>query len=257
MQGKNNLDPIEKLLKEKIEDKVEKARGNKTPQVTDFLDPYQQKLAESFLKPWDDLTYLIYGGYPSAERAKIAIMPRFWLEQSVDLNIKFLHVQASSKFNKVSHGDYLGAILSLGLKRDKVGDIIVEEQGATIVVDSLAVSFILSNLSQVKNIMVNVKEISSEEIKVQPEKTKELRGTVASLRLDALTSLGFGYSRSKIVKVIKADQVKLNWQRASDPSLQVKKGDVISLRGRGRIVIEDILGESRKGRIQVLVKKIL
>ncbi len=257
MQGGNYLDPIEKILEQKVKDKIEKARKHNAPQVTDFLDPYQQKLAESFLKPCEDLTYLIYGGYSSAERAKIAIMPKFWLEESVDLGIIFLKLQGNFKFNKVSHGDYLGATLSLGLKRDKIGDIIVEEQGAIITVDSTAVSFILSNLNQVRNTPVTIREISSEEITVQPEKTKELRGTVASLRLDALASLGFGYSRSKIVKVIKADQVKLNWQRANDPSHQVKKGDVISLRGRGRIVIEDILGKSRKGRIQVVIKKIL
>jgi len=235
MQEGNHLDPLEKILAQKIKDKIENVQKYNSPQVTDFLDPYQQRFAESFLKSRDDLTYLTYGGYSSAERAKIAVMPKNWLAEAVDLKITFLNIRGSFKFKDVSHRDFMGAILNLGLKREKIGDFIIEENAAKVAVDSLAASFIINNLKQVNNVSVTVKEISCDEVVVQPEKAKDIKGTVASLRLDAVASLGFGYSRSKIVNVIKADQVKLNWQRANDPASQVKKGDVISLRGRGRI----------------------
>ncbi|RQD73112.1 MAG: photosystem II S4 domain protein [Candidatus Syntrophonatronum acetioxidans] len=257
MKRDNNLDPHEKRLADIIEDKVDKVRRKNSPEVTDFLDPFQQKLAESFLKSCDDLTYIIYGGYSGAERARIAIMPKFWIGKTVDLNITLLDIKGNTRFKDLNHRDFLGAILSLGLKREKIGDILVEEEGGKVAVDTLVSSFIISNLEEVSSVAVTVREVKPEEVVERKERTKELKGTVASLRLDAVASLGFGFSRSKIVRAIKADQVKVNWQRANDPSFQVEKGDTISLRGKGRIIIDNVLGKSRKGRIQVLIKKIL
>lgn len=257
MQVGNHLDPLEKILAQKIKDKIEKVEKRNFPQVTDFLDPYQQRFVESYLKKLDNVTYITYGGYSGAERAKIAVMPKSWHAEAVNLDMIFLDVRGNFKFREVSHRDFLGAILALGLKREKIGDLILEENAAKVVVDSSAASFIINNLKQVNNVSVTVKEISGDEIAVLPEKVKDIRGTVASLRLDAVASLGFGYSRSKIANVIKADQVKLNWQRANDPSTQVKKGDVISFRGRGRIILADVLGMSKKGRVRVVLNKML
>lgn len=257
MKRDNNLDPHEKRLADMIGDKINKVRRRESSEVTDFLDPFQQSLAESILKSCDDLTYIIYGGYAGAERARIAIMPKFWIGERVDLQISLLEIKGNTRFKDLNHRDFLGAILSLGLKREKIGDILVEEEGAKIAVDSLVSPFILSNLEEVNSLPVRVREVKPEEVVERNERTREIKGTVASLRLDALASLGFGFSRSKIVRAIKADQVKVNWQRANDSSFQVEEGDIISLRGKGRIIIEKVLGKSRKGRIQVLIKKVL
>lgn len=257
MKRDNNLDPHEKRLVDMIGDKINKVRERESSEVTDFLDPFQQSLAESILKSCDDLTYIIYGGYAGAERARIAIMPKSWIGERVDLQISLLEIKGNTRFKDLNHRDFLGAILSLGLKREKIGDILVEEEGAKIAVDSLVSPFILSNLEEVSSLPVRVREVKPEEVVERNERTREIKGTVASLRLDALASLGFGFSRSKIVRAIKADQVKVNWQRANDPSFQVEEGDIISLRGKGRIIVEKVLGKSRKGRVQVLIKKVL
>ena len=256
MQGENHFPPLEKAMLERIRDKIEMVQSSNLPQVTDFLDPHQQQVVESYLKTCKEVKFMTYGGYPGAERAKIAVMPSNWIAESVDLGISLVEVKGSPKFKELTHRDYLGAALNLGLKREKLGDIIVGEQSAVIIIDEGVTSFLLQNLSQVNTISVALEEISPEKLVTPEENSKIISGTVASLRLDAVAGLGFGYSRSKIARVIKADQVKLNWQRVNDPSSQLKTGDVISLKGRGRIVLEDILGESKKGRLRIVVKKV-
>src|SRR5690606_31151046 len=84
---------------------------------------------------------------------------------------------------------------------------------------------------------------------------KEIKATVASLRLDAVAAEGFGMSRTKMVREIKAERVKLNWQPVSNPALAVKEGDVLSLRGRGRVVVAQVVGTTRKGRTSVVLQR--
>ncbi len=256
MQGENHFSPLEKEMLERIQDKVEMVLRSNFPQVTDFLDPHQQRVMESCLRARNEVKFLTYGGYPGAERAKIAVMPNNWIARSIDLGISLVEVRGAVKFKELTHRDYLGAVLNLGLKREKLGDIVVGEQGAVIIVDTFVTDFLQQNLTQINTVPVTLKEITPEELVIPEERSKIIKGTVASLRLDAVAGLGFGYSRSKIARAIKADHVKLNWQRVNDPSSQLKKGDVISLKGRGRIVIEDITGESKKGRVRIVVKKV-
>ena len=93
--------------------------------------------------------------------------------------------------------------------------------------------------------------------KVTEEKIKEVRTTVASLRLDAVASSGFSVSRTKLVSAVNAGLLQVNWQPAKGPSQEVKEGDIISMRGRGRMKVEAITGTSRKGRIGVYLKRFM
>ena len=104
-------------------------------------------------------------------------------------------------------------------------------------------------------VTVTVEEVPMEELH-PPEKTaKEVRATVASLRLDAVRAAGFGLSRTKMVQLVDDQRTEVNWQMAKSASQAVKPGDVISVRGRGRIEIKEITGKSRKGRIGVLIER--
>jgi len=92
---------------------------------------------------------------------------------------------------------------------------------------------------------------------IEEEKIKEVRTTVASLRLDAVASSGFSVSRTKLVSAVNAGLLQVNWQPAKGPSQEVKEGDIISMRGRGRMKVEAITGTSRKGRIGVYLKRFM
>lgn len=149
----------------------------------------------------------------------------------------------------------MGSILGTGLKRGKIGDILVQESGCQVIVAAEVADYLLSNWSQVGKVPITLKEIDEEQLAVEPERIKEIKGTVASLRLDAVAAEGFGTSRSKMVREIKAERVKVNWKPVSNPALSISQGDVLSIRGRGRVVVSEVGGTTRKGRTSIVLHR--
>ena len=137
------------------------------------------------------------------------------------------------------------------------GDIIMGQGGAQILVDSAVADFVVQNFTKIAMVAVSVTPMELDEIAPKEEKIKEVRTTVASLRLDAVASSGFSVSRTKLVSAVNAGLLQVNWQPAKGPSQEVKEGDIISMRGRGRMKVEAITGTSRKGRIGVYLKRFM
>ena len=147
--------------------------------------------------------------------------------------------------------------MGLGIERTNFGDIIMQTGGAQLIVDAAMADYVKQNFTKIAMVSVSVEDMDISEIQPKEEKIKEIRTTVASLRLDAVASSGFSVSRTKVVSSINAGLVQVNWQPAKGPAQEVKEGDIISLRGRGRMKIEEITGTSRKGRIGVYLKRFM
>ena len=147
--------------------------------------------------------------------------------------------------------------MGLGIERTNFGDIIMQTGGAQLIVDAAMADYVKQNFTKIAMVSVSVDDMDIAEIQPKEEKIKEIRTTVASLRLDAVASSGFSVSRTKVVSSINAGLVQVNWQPAKGPAQEVKEGDIISLRGRGRMKIEEITGTSRKGRIGVYLKRFM
>ena len=145
--------------------------------------------------------------------------------------------------------------MQLGIDRSHFGDIIMAENGAVIVMDKNLLPYIQQNFTKVAMVNITAEEMDYHDIAPRQEKVKEIKTTVASLRLDAIASSGFGISRTKAAEAIKGERVQVNWQPAKGPSQEVGEGDVISLRGKGRMELVQITGMSRKGRTGVLLKR--
>jgi len=226
------------------------------PQVTDFLDPHQQRVAERVLHSFKELKFTAWGGYPEAERTRLLLYPAVLQGGTGRVPLAFLEITPVSDVDDLSHRDYLGSVLSLGLRREKVGDLLLTEAGsAQLIISPEMSSYLQANLSSVRRTPVRLREIAQQELVAALPRYREIRATVASLRLDAVASAGFGLSRGKLVQAVRAGQVKLNWQSVKTPSAPVKVGDILTLAGRGRLEIAALLGESRKGRHQLLLKK--
>lgn len=131
----------------------------------------------------------------------------------------------------------------------------MQGSGAQLIVDSRMADWIQQNFVKVAMVPVKVEEIPFDELVLPEKKAKEIRATVASLRLDAVGAAGFGVSRSKMVSAISGDKVQVNWAPAKGTSQTVKPGDIISFRGRGRIEIVELTGKSRKGRTGVRINR--
>ena len=157
----------------------------------------------------------------------------------------------------LTHRDVLGSLMGLGIERTNFGDIIMQTGGAQLIVDAAMADYVKQNFTKIAMVSVSVDDMDIAEIQPKEEKIKEIRTTVASLRLDAVASSGFSVSRTKVVSSINAGLVQVNWQPAKGPAQEVKEGDIISLRGRGRMKIEEITGTSRKGRIGVYLKRFM
>ncbi|WP_243096826.1 RNA-binding protein [Thermohalobacter berrensis] len=238
----------------KVLDKVEKTLITHTVEFTDFLDPYQRRLCYSFLNRFMEVNYHEEGGLEGAERKIIVIYPHYMDKSYLESYIGAIRLDGSFRFNDLNHRDYLGAILGLGIKREKIGDILVHEKYTQVILHKDIIDYVILNLKKIGKEPVKVKEIKLHEINRPSEKFKEIIRTVASLRIDSLLSAAYGISRSGSLSYIKNGRVKLNWQPIDTASYKANEGDMISVRGKGRFKLYKVLGETRKGRQRVAIK---
>ncbi len=241
--------PKEELLK-KVENREEIARildiaeqAIKTWEIvlTDFLSPPVMLEVQGILSNLTEIDILSWGGYPQAERQRLGISrPDIPLEQS-HIELAALDIAGNFLFDTATHRDFLGSILGTGIVREKIGDIIVlGERGAQVIVIPEMVSFLETSLTQVRSVPVKTRQIDWSELKIRPPKKKEMTTVEASMRLDAIASAGFGMSRSKMATAISAGDVRVNWKEVTQASYNVKAGDLVSVRGKGRLEIGDV-----------------
>jgi len=209
--------------------------------LTDFLSPPVLNEAEQMLSKLTEISSLSWGGYPQAERRRLALVRSDLPLEENQITLKALEVAGNFLFDPVTHRDFLGSILGTGIVRDKIGDILVlGERGAQVIVVPEIVDFLTMSLNQVRTVSVKTKEIELSAIKIRPPQTKEIYTVEASLRLDALASAGFSISRSKMTDAISNGDVKVNWKAVNQPSHNLVVGDLISMRGKGRLQVGTI-----------------
>lgn len=250
--------PEDRLAISKLLDKAEFAAKTHRLVHSDFLDPHLVNLAQKVLSSVRICDYYFFGGYSQAERAVVIFRPEFtaqeeWEQYQGDI-LKVIQIKPLCR-NSLSHRDYLGALMSLGIRREVTGDIIVSEELCGIVVLSEITQYISLNLVKVGNIGVEVEISDIMELSPKEAKVSEIKATVAALRLDSLCARSFGISRSKAVEYIKAGKVQLNWELSLSPDKQLHEGDTVSLRGKGKAVLEKVGGKTKKDRIAISIMK--
>ncbi|MGK7946703.1 MAG: photosystem II S4 domain protein [Microcystaceae cyanobacterium] len=235
----------------RVLDKAEQALKTWEIALTDFLSPPILIEVRPLLNRLTEVELISWGGYPQAERQRVGIVRSELTIEPQQVELIALDIAGNFLFDPASHRDFLGAILGTGIVRDKVGDIIVlGERGAQVVVSPDIANFLETALVQVRSVPVKVQPISLEELKIRPPKKKEITTVEASLRLDAIASAGFGMSRNKMVTAINGGDVRVNWKDISQASHQVESGDLIAVRGTGRLEVGDI-AVTKKQRYRV------
>ena len=240
----------------RLADLAEQALRSQKFRLSGFLDPYGQEIAESVAASFPGLKVDFFGGYQGAERQRALLMDTsFGGKPSYEIAV--VRAVWKEAFTRLSHRDVLGALMGLGVERDTVGDIIATGEHARILVDKNMAEFLLANLEQIGSAHVSVEMDDLSAIAPREERCKEIKATVASLRVDSVAAAGFGSSRSRAAADIAADKLKLNWQPVKNASQMVKEGDVLSMRGRGRLEVAEVRGQTKKGRTAVLLKRYL
>lgn len=238
----------------KVIDKANACMKNYDTRFTDFMNPYEIKNAAAILNSFTDLKYSIDGGYDNAERSIISIYPDYVQSEDVEVGIKYLEISGNFKFKSISHKDYLGAILNLGIKREKVGDIIIHDDFCQVIVDKDICDFIAINLEKVSRNTVKISEISRDAIVLSEPKFNEKGMTIQSDRLDCVISAVYNLSRQDSLKYIGANKVFVNYENITSKSKPIQSGDLISVRGKGRAIIEELGDITKKGRLKLKAK---
>lgn len=238
----------------KLVDFAAQAIKNHKCKLTGFLSPFEQEMAGTIANSLGELNVDFYGGYRGAERQRVAFC-HVEFQGTPNFEIAVIKAEWNGEFARLGHRDVLGSIMALGVDREFIGDIIATKDFARLLVDRKMCDYFTANLTQIGSTTVKTTVDELENISPKEERTKEIKATVASLRVDSIAAAGFGMSRSKAAQEISAEKIKLNWQTVKNASQSIKAGDILSMRGRGRLEVAEVRGQTKKGRVGVLLKR--
>lgn len=252
-----------------INDKDDKILYSKVLEQLTFCENKYEKTFSEFLplfKASEILSYInkysvnskikIFGGYSEAERVIIGFYPPYYEMQDTDFPINIIEISYNEKYSKnLTHRDFLGSILGLGIDRNKIGDIVLEGNKAICFIEKSISAYIETNLEKVAATKVKVKRCLLTEAIIPKVKYEEKSIIISSLRIDSVLAHSFNLSRTKIASLIKSEKAFLNWATETNISKIVKENDIITLRGFGRIKILEIIGKTKKDRIVLNIIK--
>lgn len=249
--------PDEKSFVDRVQEWLTRTTTQHDIRLTDFLDPRQQFIVTSLINRTGSISYRFDGGSPEAERQRAVIAPDYIDVQYEDSELSVLEVTSSQeKFNELDHGDFLGSLVGLGIKREKVGDIYVHDSFCHIVTTKEMAGYIDVHLRQVHRLNVFTAILPIESLVPIRSEIEQHQFSVSSLRLDAIASDAYRISRAKIVEPIKAGKCRVNWKQEEDPSKLLQAGDVVSIKGLGRFKLLSISDTTtKKGKIRVEIGK--
>ena len=205
---------------------------------------------------------IVFGGYDFAERQMAAFIPDALSLRDIkdsdifQSEISVLHISPLNKkySEALSHRDYLGSILNLGIERGMIGDILITDSEAIVFVKMQMQEFLTENITRIRHtsVLATIDELTDFHYSPRYE---EIKGTVASVRLDSLLSVAFSSSRSKLSGLIEGGKVFVNGRLITSNAYQVKEHDIISVRGMGKFEFIETLAFTKKKRIYVLIHK--
>ena len=253
----------ERLILSKIMDKINFCKTRNQIQVSDFLDLSQKSLIQNFLRNAKIENYIFFGGCEEAERTVVIFYPEKLsnliksnkLDFEEWINVIRIILPNENK-GKYDHRNYLGALMKLGIKREKVGDILVDEQGADIIISSDITKFLLTNLPELTRFQKSkIEQINIKDLRELVINKEEIKITISSMRLDNIVAELAKCSRSKALELLMQERVFVNFEIVTKSTKEIKENDLITIRGKGRFKVKEIVGNTRKGRIIIKVEK--
>lgn len=234
----------------RAEDLAERCERTGSITASSFLTPAERYELEQRFSNQNSCTMIFHGGHPDCERTAAFFLPDYLSADDFDPAGHLCAIRLTAHFGTPGHRDYLGALLSMGVGREWVGDIWVDGDSALVFCLPSVQKHLLS-IDRVGRISVTAEPVPLTELPAPERKTRQLSFTVMSPRLDAVTAGMFHVSRSEAARQIALGLVSVNYSAALKPDLSVREGDILSLRGKGKGKITGTGGNSRKGRLFV------
>ena len=272
----------ERLLLAHTEDLLARSEGSIVS--GDFLNLGEQYLIRAFLTQCgktENTDYAFFGGYPAAERRILYLFPSYMADSLQYLRdtempaedtadpiaamcaeegcIRALKITGSG-YRELSHRDYLGSLLALGIDRSVIGDIaVLDTRSAVLFVKSAMAEYLVTALERIGSDKVHIRPLTDEE-GMQTADTRRwevFSDTVASLRLDGIVAAAANLSRDKAKQLVSGGFVDVDFRPCDAPDAELVPGTYLSIRGHGRYLFSDVDGTSKKGRIRIRIKKLI
>lgn len=241
------------LLKSKTEDLFRLCEKYSSARFSQFLDGGEIADIKRTVKFPYGYNTMFFGGHDDCERKIFGVFPE-WEEPSADA-FPISVIKISSSYKELSHRDYLGSILSLGIERNKIGDIIVDGKTAYVFAEDSIREYISGNIVKIGN--QGVKTQMAKNFPLPEKRFEEIETVCASQRIDAVVSALTRTSRQTAQKLIEAGYVKLDYRVSDKASQNVPDGGILSVRGYGRFIFEGAGSMTRKGRIHITAKRFI
>ena len=257
---RNNIEKIaqsaeDRLLLAKVWDKINAGLRKNILASTCFLSPRELEMARFLFGDLEGLH--AFGGYEEAERKMLIFLPEYLDESAltdedsplVCLRAEFYHGDSPS------HRDFLGALMGAGIGRETVGDICVGKESCDFFVTAEIAPYVEQNFTSAGRTHVRISRISHDQVQIPEPEVKEIKDTLASLRLDSVISSGFRIGRSLAATYISQGKAAIDGLPCEKPDKPVSEGAKISVRGLGKIKLVSVGGKTRKDRISVTIHR--
>ena len=257
---RSNIDKIahtgeDRMLLAKVWDKINAGIRREIPASTCFLSPRELEMTRFLFGQVQGLT--AFGGYEDAERKMLVYLPDYledsWLmeDDSPVVSLRATYFEEDT----LSHRDFLGALMGAGIGRETVGDICVGKGSCDFFVTVEIAPYVLQNFTSAGRTKLHVEAIPLEQVQIPEAETKEIKDTLASLRLDSVISSGFRISRNLAAQHVAAGRAAIDGLPCEKPDKAISEGAKISVRGLGKIKLRNVNGQTKKGRISVVIDR--
>ena len=247
--------PEDRLLLAKVWDKIQAGLRRDIPASTCFLSPRELDMTHYLFGNVPGL--LEFGGFEDAERKMLVYLPEYLTEEYLtEEDSPVVCLRASFyEGDSPNHRDFLGALTGSGIARETVGDICVGKSSCDFFVTAEIAPYILQNFTSAGRAKLRLEAVPLTQVQIAEPETKEIRDTLASLRLDSVISAGFRIGRSLASQYICAGKAAIDGLPCEKPDKAVTEGCKISVRGLGKIKLRSVNGQTKKGRISVIIDR--
>ena len=245
----------DKLLLAKLWDKINAGMRKSIPANTCFLSPRELEMAKYLFGEPEGL--YTFGGYADAERKMLVYLPEYLYETYLSEEESPCICLRASFYDgdSPSHRDFLGALMGAGIGRETVGDICVGKASCDFFVTAEIAPYILQNFASAGRTKLHLEQVPLTEASIPEPEVKEIKDTLASLRLDSVISSGFRISRSLAAQYVSSGKAAIDGLPCEKPDKAVSEGVKISVRGLGKIKLHAINGKTKKDRISVVIHR--
>ncbi|CRH91939.1 photosystem II S4 domain protein [Chlamydia trachomatis] len=245
----------EKGFVEKIIDLCYQVEETYSYRLTSFCNPKQEEIVHS-IAAYFQLQAFSSRDFVETEFSRIILAPTYYELDSQDYDIMALEILYPKKFHSISHSQVLGILLNqLGMKRQFLGDILIDDTQALVFIDRKFGLLAQSQIAKIGKAPIKWQELDWRELRLaSPEEGKRQEVLLSSLRLDKFVALAFRLSRGNAVKLISNNQVKVDYVETNQVAKSIELGQLISVRGFGRVRFKEMLGFSKQGKYKIVIK---